>query len=96
MSDIGKTGKSNSFIRLRLRQAESLLCQLRKAILSNFLTFEEQQYLIIFFSFENSSDSRIQNDCHTEWIRRVLLLCNQPWKQGKSPRMRRQDYPTRP
>ncbi|MFT5596908.1 MAG: hypothetical protein ACI8QH_001707, partial [Flammeovirgaceae bacterium] len=30
-----KTGKSNSFIRLWLRQVESILCQLRKAILSN-------------------------------------------------------------
>jgi hypothetical protein len=27
-----------------LRQVESILCQLLKAILSNFLTFDEQQY----------------------------------------------------
>jgi hypothetical protein len=47
LSDIGKTGKSNSFIRLWLRQVESLLCQLRKAILSNFLTFILKALFII-------------------------------------------------
>jgi hypothetical protein len=56
LSDLGKTGKSNSFIRLWLRQVESSLCQLRKAILSNFLTFDEQQY--ITFAFVNWLDFR--------------------------------------
>jgi hypothetical protein len=39
LSDLGKTGKANSFILMWLRQVESLLCQLRKAILSNSQQF---------------------------------------------------------
>jgi hypothetical protein len=45
LSDLGKPGKSNSFLLMWLRQVESLLCQLRKAILSNSQKFSSSVYI---------------------------------------------------
>jgi hypothetical protein len=41
---VGWQQTSDIFFSSSMRQVESLLCQLRKAILSNFLTFDNQQY----------------------------------------------------
>jgi hypothetical protein len=52
LSDLAKTGKANSFIRLWLRQVGSLLCQLRKAI------------LIVFEPASRSNNSLLQQQSH--------------------------------